>query len=201
MTMISMIPNDSAPSMPISSTSTLDTLTRLPQSLTQALWWANDGRCERCHRPMDRRFARSAPDYPDQTSLDRWALVCPLCHAGYTPLAWDPQRMPPALIDTVGAHLANPMATSAGIAEWIIRVFDTQGILVPFRHWNYPMSFPVITLWHPGIGHLQIDPRVDPVTAPAIRILDWRFPHHAFPADPWLRPPARTRSKECRTPD
>jgi len=171
---------------------------RLPYPSIQALWWANDGRCERCQRPMDHRLAQAAPDYPDATGLDRWALVCPWCYSGYAPLPWDTlmPTLAPALIDAVRTHLVNPEAVPDPGA-WITQAFAANGILVPYRHWPdpvYSFYYPAQTLWHPGVGHWLLRPERDSTTsALSLRLLRWRFPQHPFPATPWSRPPARTR--------
>jgi hypothetical protein len=190
---------DALPS--IARTSHPDDAPRRPapasQALRYALWWANDGRCERCGRAMDRHLARIRRAYPDRSGSDAWALWCPWCtEDACFPIAWASITLPPGLIRDLLAQ-GPPSWTPPMLPRWFLAVFATGGILVPYRHWPHSL-WPTATLWVPRIGHVQCTPQ--PQGQPPI-IHRWRFASHAvLDAPPPFRPPARTRVFTDGTP-
>lgn len=108
-----------------------------------ALWAAEDGRCEVCGRPMDRRVAQAILRDPDgpATSDDAWALACPFCAEGtVTPFA--DTIVPPAIAERLseGLHL-----TSEEAVLWLRAQLDRYGVILRVaRH--------AVEVWLPGIG-------------------------------------------------
>ncbi len=145
-----------------------------------AVWAAEDGRCEACRRPMDRRCAAFAriDDARPERSADNLHLLCVDCKA----------RRPDVLGRLVlGGDVAArvlgqlPPAEAEQASRWLRATLRRHGVLV----WvgRYERSY-----WLPGIGRFRVE--VQPDGSAAVVAVEW------LTATPQLkvRPQARTRS-------
>ena len=145
-----------------------------------AVWAAEDGRCEACRRPMDRRcaaFARIDDARPERTA-DNLHLLCVDCKA----------RRPDVLGRLMlGGNVATRVmgqltpAEAEQASRWLRATLRRHGVLV----WvgRYERSY-----WLPGIGRLRVE--VQPDGSAAVVAVEW------LSATPQLKvkPQARTRS-------
>ncbi len=166
---------------------------RVPRATVQAIWQAEDGRCESCGRPMDRRCAQVSRRDP----LGGWApanlaLLCCDCESR------QPGRLRSiAIAPEVLAAL--PLRPEVGDRlAWTRRLLHARGIYVPLPRWRPPQPpHRHRRLWVPGVGWFLVrrpagpPPPARPVPQPwsvvAVRL---------HPAPLRVRPPqpqARTR--------
>ena len=138
-----------------------------------AVWEAEDGRCEACHRPMDRTLARTGRDRRGDQRL-----VCPDCKE---------RRPDPLPAATVGPKTAAQLAAALGTTLEAASVWLAEGLrahAVLLREAGGQRTY-----WLPGVGifALYLDrPRRPPTIAgplgPLQRELEIR-----------VKPQARTR--------
>ena len=150
-----------------------------------AVWAAEDGRCEACSRPMDRRcaaFARIDDARPERTA-DNLHLLCVDCKA----------RRPDVLGRLVlGGDVATRVMGQLAPAEaeqasrWLRATLRRHGVLV----WvgRYERSY-----WLPGIGRFRVE--VQPDGSAAVIAVEW------LTATPQLKVKPQERTRRLPRPD
>ena len=117
-------------------------------AVTLAVWEAEDGRCEACARPMDRRWARVTRLDPTRLdwTVDNLQLLCVDCKA----------RRPDVLRSLVlGEAVAAQVLGALGpeqaeaATRWLRAVLRRHGVLVWARR-------DARAYWLPGIGTFQV---------------------------------------------
>ena len=103
-----------------------------------AVWVAEDGRCESCHRAMDRRLARTTRIDPQRAdwSPDNLHLLCPFCARGLPDPLSAPLTIAPETLAAVQAATGAQDAEGTALAENLRR----YGVLV------------LDQVWLPGVG-------------------------------------------------
>lgn len=134
---------------------------RSSRAVCLAVWEAEDGRCELCGRPMDRRVATVTPRRAEPGDLDDWVLLCPFCHQGSRPPFKDLK------VDKVVASL---FSTGLGVpkpqaASWLRGALDRYGVITQIDRNG-------VEVWLPGIGRGWVRPRTD--APPLLR--QWHCP-------------------------
>lgn len=114
-------------------------------SLRLAVWTAEDGRCQVCHRPMDKRLARLRWYDPKGPKIAANAfLLCPLCLAHWaSPLRGSKVRGDVAEALATALRMSRPEA-----AAWLRDALERYAVLVG-RH---KRSFDY---WLPGVGNFR----------------------------------------------
>ncbi len=146
---------------------------------TLAVWAAEDGRCEACARPMDRRWARvgrvddRCPDY----TVENLHLLCVDCKS---------RRQDPLVRLTLGGEVAARVLGQMGADEaeqasrWLVTSLRRYGVLV----W---VGREARSYWLPGIGKFRVE--LQPDGTATVTTVAW------LTAAPQLKvqPQARTR--------
>jgi hypothetical protein len=152
---------------------------RVTPEVGAAVWEAEDGRCEACARPMDRRcaaFGRIDDRRPDR-SADNLHLLCVDCKARRPDML---ARL--ALGDAVAARLAGglPPEQAEQAGRWLRASLRRHGVLV----W---VGREARSYWLPGVGRFRV--ALQPDGAAAVVAVE------GLSATPALkvRPQARTR--------
>ena len=120
-----------------------------------AVWAAEEGRCEHCHRPMDRRMAFARPlRAPAFGDLDAFVLLCPWCFFTITP-HWEALQATEAVLDAiVDGMLGTPSPDQAlAFLHWAV---GQHGVVVPHSH-PIPFDPHHLRLWMPGVGCAVVD--------------------------------------------
>lgn len=126
---------------------------RVTAETATLVWTAEDGRCEGCTRPMDRRvacFTRMDHSRADW-SADNLQLVCIDCNS----------RRPDLLATaTLGGDVAQrlsghlPPDQAAAASRWLLTQLRRYGVLVWAKKTHR-------VYWLPGIGTFRVEPRPD----------------------------------------
>ena len=118
----------------------LNAATRPPSPDILAVWEAEDGRCEGCHRPMDCSCARVGRDRRGEQRL-----VCPDCKE---------RRPDPLAAAVVGPKTAGQLAEALGTTReaasaWLAEGLRAAGVLLREAGGQR-------TYWLPGVGHFAL---------------------------------------------
>lgn len=146
------------------------------------IWAAEDGRCEICGRPMDRRVARVVLRDPstqtvEAQDLNAWALVCVFCYGDWTH-PFETMRIGRDVAELVAHGLGTDLPTAA---QWLRTMLSQYGVIVDVQSKG-------VQIWLPGIGRGWVRARA--TAAPILR--QW----HPDPHTSWTvrrQPQARTR--------
>jgi hypothetical protein len=126
-----------------------------------AVWEAEDGRCEACKRPMDKRFARVARiDDHGPRSIENLQLLCVDCKAHRPdPLAW--LTLAGSVAERVVGSLGPEQAAQA--TRWLRGQLQRHGVLVGVRSTQR-------LYWLPGVAVFQV--AVQPDGTAAVESID-----------------------------
>lgn len=125
------------------------------------VWAAEDGRCEACHRPMDRSQAFAKYLRPTLTvDLDAWVLLCPWCFFMETPPDWMHLNAVPDVLEAILDGMPdNPTADQA--TAFLQFALGSLGVAIAPPHHRACRSIMRVHGWHewraqwfwmPGVG-------------------------------------------------
>ncbi len=158
---------------------------RASAEVTLAVWAAEDGRCEACTRPMDRRWARVTrvdDRRPDDTP-DNLQLLCVDCKARRPDLL---RQL--ALGGDVAARVMgqlNPQEAEQA-SRWLRASLRRYGVIV----W---VGREARSYWLPGIGKFRVE--LQPDGTAAVTTVEW------LTASPRLTIQPRARTRALPRPD
>ena len=152
---------------------------RVNPEVGAAVWEAEDGRCEACARPMDRRcaaFGRIDDRRPDR-SADNLHLLCVDCKV---------RRPDPLTRIALGGDVASrltgglPAEEAERAGRWLRAALRRHGVIV----W---LGREARSYWLPGVGRFRVELSLD--GGAVIAAVEW------LAASPGLviKPQARTR--------
>ena len=157
---------------------------KVPPEVVQAVWAAEDGRCEACKRPMDKRCARVTR--VDDTNPDRTAanlhLVCVDCKARRPDLLVH-LTLAEDVLQHIAGHLGPDQAAQA--TRWLLAALRKHGVLI--KVWKDARIY-----WLPGIGYFRV---TVPEDGPAVVTVD------KLAGTGTLRPKPQARTRGLPPPD
>jgi len=124
--------------------------TRVTPEVVLAVWEAEDGRCEACKRPMDKRVARVARlDDRGPNTIENLQLLCVDCKARRPdPLLTNTLTLGGDVADRVLGKLAPEHIEPA--TRWLSSQLQRYGVLLSGgRHARF--------YWLPGVGTFRIE--------------------------------------------
>jgi hypothetical protein len=121
----------------------------LPE-VTLAVWEAEDGRCEACKRPMDKRWARVARIDPHgEATVDNLQLLCVDCKARRIDPLWSSRLvLGGEVADRVLGALAPEQVAPA--TRWLSGQLQRYGVLLKGGK-------RVRFYWLPGVATFEVD--------------------------------------------
>ena len=121
------------------------------------VWWAEDGRCEACKRPMDKRWAKVArvDDRRPERTADNLHLLCVDCKAR-RPDVLARLVLGDAVAERVMGQLGPEQAQQA--SRWLCASLRRYGVLV----W---VGREARTYWLPGVGTFRVELQPDGTAA------------------------------------
>jgi hypothetical protein len=149
-----------------------------------AVWEAEDGRCEACKRPMDKRAARVARiDDRGPRTVENLQLLCVDCKA-HRPDLLARVRLAPAVADRILGSLGPDQAEPA--SRWLCSQLQRYGVLITAGKAERKY-------WLPGVASFQvvIQPDGSAMVATVERIA----------AQPQVRHQAQARTRGLPRPD
>ncbi|HLZ25378.1 MAG TPA: hypothetical protein VKQ30_24920 [Ktedonobacterales bacterium] len=123
---------------------------RAAAEVVLAVWAAEDGRCEACKRPMDKRWARVARlDDSQPRTLDNLQLLCVDCKARRP----DPLKTRDLILGPeVAARVLGQLAPEQleGATRWLAGQLKRYGVIV----W---VGKEARNYWLPGVGSFRLN--------------------------------------------
>ena len=120
--------------------------------VVRAVWEAEDGRCEACGRPMDKRCADVAlRDKHAEPTAENVHLLCVDCKARRPDLLTQ-LVVSPEVEEQVARHLGNILGE--GDDHWLLTQLQRYGVIIH-------SGKQVRTYWLPGIGRFRVAPQED----------------------------------------
>jgi hypothetical protein len=152
---------------------------RVSRDVVQAVWEAEDGRCEGCTRPMDKRCARvtRVDDTRPERTADNLHLVCVDCKARRPDLL-----MHMVLAEEVTQRVVGELGPeqAAQASRWLLATLRKYGVILTLGpQWR--------SYWLPGIGRFRVTPGA--AGAPAVVTVETLAPAPQLR----IKPQARTR--------